>query len=196
MILKEFLENYDKENYIVLLEGKRDVLESDKQKLFELGKLLASKTTNMIFRSGNAKGADLYFSEGVCAIDSKRLEVITPYSEHRKKSNKAYQTVSLDEVNLMEEPDLIYQSKQNKSMGKLIDQFVSGEKNRNTIKAAYILRDTVKVIGTTNVRAANFAIFYDDLTNPVSGGTGHTMQVCIQNDVPFVDQKIWFDWLQ
>lgn len=72
--------------------------------------------------------------------------------------------------------------------------FVNGKNNRYTIKAAYIIRDTIKVIGTRHIPPATFGIFYDDLTKPMTGGTGHTMKVCEQNKIPYINQTIWFDW--
>jgi hypothetical protein len=196
MTLKEFIKRFDKDNSIVLLEGKRNVLEADKQKLIALGRLLTSKTTRMTFRSGNAEGSDQFFSDGVTAVDNKRLQVITPYAGHRQKTNQAHETISLDEINIAAEPDIVYQSKRNKKTEKLIDQFVSGNKNRYSIKAAYIIRDTIKAIGTDKIKPATFGIFYDDLDNPMSGGTGHTMNVCQQNNIPLIDQNIWFKWLK
>jgi len=195
MTLKEFIKQFDKTNSVVLLEGKRNVREADKEKLTALGRLLASKTKRMIFRSGNAEGSDQLFSDGVTAVDNKRLQVITPFSGHRQKTNQAYYTISLDDINIAAEPEVVYQSKRNKKTEKLIDPFVSGNKNRYTIKAAYIIRDTIKVIGTDEIKPAIFGIFYDDLDNPMSGGTGHTMNICKQNNIPFIDQKIWFKWL-
>jgi hypothetical protein len=195
MTLQEFIEKFDRENSIVLLEGKRKVLNEDKEKLIALGKLLASSTSKMIFRSGNAEGSDDLFSQGVCSIDQKRLQVITPYNGHRNKQNLAYETFSLDNINFAAEDELIYQSKANKKTVKLIDDFVSGIKNRNTIKAAYIIRDTVKVLGTETIKPASFGIFYTDLNDPDSGGTGHTMNVCRLNNIPLIDQKVWFEWL-
>jgi hypothetical protein len=195
MTLNEFIKQFDKPNAIVLLEGKRSVLEPDKDKLTALGRLLVSKTNYILFRSGNAEGSDQLFSDGVTAVDNKRLQVITPYSGHREKNNQAYNTISLDEINIAAEPEVVYQSKSNKKMEKLIDKFVSGDKNRYTIKAAYIIRDTVKAIGTNDIKPATFGIFYDDLNNPITGGTGHTMNVCEQNNIPVIDQKIWFKWL-
>jgi len=195
MTLKDFIKKFDKDNSIVLLEGKRNVLDADKEKLKELGKLLATRTTRMTFRSGNADGSDQLFSDGVTEVDNKRLQVITPYAGHRQKTNQAYETISLDDINIAAEPEIVYQSKSNKKMEKLIDQFVSGDKNRYTIKAAYIIRDTIKAIGTDEIKPATFGVFYDDLDNPMSGGTGHTMNVCKQNNIPIIDQKIWFKWL-
>lgn len=195
MTLKEFINQFDKANSIVLLEGKRDVSEVDKEKLTALGRLLASKSRKMIFRSGNAEGSDQLFSDGVAAVDNQRLQVITPYSGHRQKTNKAYDTISLDDINIATEPEVVYQSKSNKKTEKLIDKFVSGDKNRYTIKAAYIIRDTIKAIGTEKIKPATFGIFYDNLDNPKSGGTGHTMNVCEQNNIPIIDQRIWFKWL-
>jgi len=196
MTLKEFIRQFDKENSIVVLEGKRNVLEADKEKLTALGKILASKTEKMAFRSGNAEGADQLFSEGVIAVDGKRLQVITPYYGHRQKTNKAYETISLDDINIAAEPEVLYQSKSNKKTESLISKFVSGDKNRLTIKAAYIIRDTIKAIGADEIKPAAFGIFYDDLENPGAGGTGHTMNVCRHNNIPIIDQKTWFKWLK
>jgi hypothetical protein len=196
MTLNEFIEQFDHDDAIVLLEGKRNVLDEDKEKLKSLGKLLASNTTKMKFRSGNADGSDQFFSDGVTEVDHKRLQVITPYDGHRKKTNHAYETISLDDLNIAEEEEVVYQSKGNKKMEKLIDQFVSGDKNRFSIKAAYILRDTIKAIGTDKIKPTTFGIFYDDLEKPKTGGTGHTMIICEQNNIPIIDQRIWFNWLK
>jgi hypothetical protein len=195
MKLEEFLESYDFEGSIVLLEGKRNVIESDKEKLIKLGELLTVKSKFIKFRSGNADGADFYFAKGVTSIDSSRFEVIVPYSGHRKKENHAYSTISLDNIDLANEPEVVYQSKRNHKTEKLIDKFVDGESNRVTIKAAYIIRDTIKVIGTSEVRPANFAIFYEDFSNPNTGGTGHTMDICKENGVKFIDQSVWGEWV-
>jgi hypothetical protein len=195
MTLKEFIHLFDKDDSVVLLEGKRNVLDADKERLTELGRLLASNTGKMIFRSGNAEGADQFFSDGVAAVDPKRLQVITPYSGHRKKTNQAYETISLDDINLAAESEVVYQSKSNKKTENLVDQFVAGKKNQYTIKAAYIIRDTVKVLGTGQIKPASVGLFYDDLSKPMTGGTGHTMNVCVQNDIPMLDQSAWFKWL-
>jgi len=195
MTITEFIEVYDKDDSIVLLEGKREVLGNDKSKLTELGRLLTTKTKKILFRSGNANGADYYFSAGVSSVDNSRLQVITPYTGHREKTNQAYETISLDDINIAAEPEVVYQSKKNKKTEKLIDQYVARGKNGNTIKAAYIIRDTIKVIGAENIKPATFGIFYDNLDNPKEGGTGHTMNVCEQNKIPIIDQRIWFNWL-
>jgi len=89
----------------------------------------------------------------------------------------------------------VYQSKSNKKMERLIDQFLAGNKTPYSIKAAYIIRDTIKAIGTEDIKPATFGIFYDDLSKPFSGGTGHTMNVCQNNSIPIIDQRIWFKWL-
>jgi hypothetical protein len=195
MTLQEFITRYDYIGSIVLLEGKRDVAEADKEKLIKLGRLLASTTKNVSFRSGNADGADFYFISGVAEIDKTRTCVIVPYANHRNKFNYAGTTIELEKINLKKEQKLIDESKLNKRMSELIEMYVAGDINKNSIKAAYILRDTIKVLGTSDIPPATFGIFYDDLRNPMKGGTGHTMQVCINNNVPYVNQSTWFDWL-
>ncbi len=195
MTLKKFVKQYDKEGSIVLLEGKRNVKDTDKEKLTALAKILTINTKKILFRSGNADGADHYFSLGVTSVDSSRLQVITPYTGHRKKTNQAYETIPLDEINLAEEPEIVYQAKQNKKTEKLIDQYVSGDRDRFALKAAYILRDTIKAIGSKEIASATFGIFYDDLDDPKTGGTGHTMKICEQNGIDVIDQRTWFRWL-
>ena len=87
MTFEEFLGQYDHEGAVILLEGKREIPEKEKDKLVALGRLLALKTSRMTFRSGNAPGADYLFSLGTVEVTKERLQVIVPYSEHRKKSN-------------------------------------------------------------------------------------------------------------
>jgi len=196
MTLCEFIAKFNIENTIILLEGKRNVLESDQEKLIQLGNLLATQLPLATFRSGNADGADFYFSQGVLQVAPDRLQVITPYENHRQKSNKAYETISLDQIDLLNEPKVIYQSKNNKKTKSLIDKYVDGAKDRFSIKAAYIIRDTIKVTGTNSgIPPINIAFFYDDEQNPKTGGTGHTMQVCEINRVPYFTQKDWGKWI-
>lgn len=195
MTLQQFITKYDVPNTIVLLEGKRAVLESDQPLLTALGKLLADRTQHIIFRSGNAKGADEFFCKGVAAVNNQRLQAITPYTNHRNKENKAYQTIGLDTINLADEPGIIEATKTNKKASGLVDAYIKGYKGLVAIKAALLIRDTVKVTGTKELPPATFAIFYDDLLNPKTGGTGHTMHVCGFKNVPYIDQQVWMDWL-
>ena len=195
MTFLDFINEYDKPGYIVLLEGKRDVAEADQANLSKLGHKLASSTKYMLFRSGNATGSDQLFSEGVFQVSPDRLQVITPYTSHRNKVNAAYNSIPLDNVNLLQEPDVVYQSKHNKKTANLIDKYVGGARDRFSIKAAYIIRDTIKAIGTSEIPPANFGIFYDDLSNPMQGGTGHTMDVCQKNGIPIINQSVWLKWI-
>ncbi|MFY0606437.1 MAG: hypothetical protein JXR10_06975 [Cyclobacteriaceae bacterium] len=195
MTLDQFLRDHDKPGAIVLLEGKRDVSPEDINQLVALGKLLCLRTEHIVFRSGNAAGSDEYFSKGVVAVDANRLEVITPYSGHRKKQNQAGYTYSLDEMNIVEDSPVVTYSKGNKKVANLVDRYMTGDRGRFAIKAAYLLRDTAKVTGVGDVFPATFGIFYDDLKKPKSGGTGHTMLVCDQLDVPYCTQEVWIQWL-
>lgn len=196
MTFSEFIEKYDVPGSLILLEGKRKVREQDMEKLTAIGMLLASRSTHMIFRSGNAGGSDELFAAGVSSVNSNRMEVVTPYTGHRSVANKSYKTFALDSLNLAAEPEVVRYSKTNKKTEHLIGKYVAGERDRFAIKAAYIIRDTIKVIGASGISRASFGIFYDDLSDPRSGGTGHTMNVCTLNKVPFVDQRTWFQWLR
>ena len=195
MTLKEFIDKYDFPGAVVLLEGKREVKEQDKEKLTALGRLLASSTGNMIFRSGNADGADYLFSLGVADADASRLEVITPYAGHRSKYNVASRTIPVDGIDLQQQEEIITLSEQNSGTARHIRKFAAGERDRYTIKAAYIIRDTVKVTGAAGISPASFALFYDDLDNPGKGGTGHTMNICRIKNVALADKRVWSSWL-
>lgn len=194
--LHAFLEVFDKPGNIILLEGKRNVLADDADKLRALGTLLARESIYMRFRSGNASGSDEIFSRGVAEVDPSRLELIKPYASHRKTALQGSKSYSMDDVNLAAEPEVVYHSRQQPQMAGLVDKYMDQVRNRLTMKAAYILRDTVKVIGTqSGISPASVALFYDDLSNPLQGGTGHTISVCKNLLVPYCDQRVWMQWL-
>jgi len=195
MDFNRFIATYDYPSSIILFGGKREVPPSDERSITQLGYLLASSSKRMLFRSGNAGGADELFSKGVSAVSNTRLQVITPYDGHRAKANVAYDTISLDQVNIASEPDVIGYSLRNQSSKSGVKSYARGIRDKYAMKGAYIIRDTVMVIGANGIPKANFALFYDDLANPMTGGTGHTMDVCKVAGIPSIDQKVWLSWL-
>lgn len=195
MTFQEYKNRYDYEGSVVITAGKRIVPEYDIPKLMGLGKLLASETKHILFRSGNAPGADCWFSEGIAGIDSKRLQAIVPYDSHRKKQNISYDTISLDSISLVADGEVIYHSRQNRKTAGLVDRYAAGERDRYSIKAAYIIRDTLMVTGAEGIPSASCGIFYDDLENCRQGGTGHTMNVCISKGIQVIDQRVWMEWV-
>ncbi len=197
MEYKEFLKHIKSLTHpIILLEGKRKVTESDKPFLVVFGKKLSEDLPTCKFRSGNAKGADELFCKGVKEFNPNRLELVLPYKNHRAEGAKNCMAYSLEDISLVKEPEIVYETRNEKNKN-LIEQYLTGGKNWLTAKAPYLLRDTVKVIGSkgVNLRKADFAIFYDDLNEPQKGRTGHTMMVCKNNSVPYIDQSVWMKWL-
>lgn len=167
----------------------------DQAHLKALGQLLAQRMKYASFRSGNANGADLYFSQGVSAVNSQKLEVVIPFDGHRSKSNLAGKTLSLDEIDLLAYPEIVELSALNRKTANLLKRFLAGERNRFTDKVAFIIRDTIKVCGVQGHPAISFGVFYDDLLAPKIGGTGHTMHVCDHCNVSYIDQTVWKQWL-
>jgi hypothetical protein len=182
---------------IILLEGKRKVATADKPKLVQLGRTLAQSYPHARFRSGNAPGSDALFSEGVASVDPDRLEVITPYEGHREKYSYTTHQRPLDELNLTKDHPVIYTTKANNKNTGLIDAYVRAGAKGYRVKAAYLIRDTVKVLGVpeANLPPVTAALFYDNLNDPESGGTGHTIRVCKDAGIPWVDQTVWKEWL-
>ena len=194
--LDTFLETYDIAGSIVLLAGSRNVAPMDQQKLRDLGKLLAKRSKQIVFRSGNADGADSFFIHGVGEVDPSRIEIIVPDPKHRPKNRVAYASFSLDQVDLLQEPNLVEQAKRTTGARYGIERYLGGETSGGKIVSAkYILRSTLMVTGSQQLNPANFAIFYIDFSSDKLGGTGHTIKVCEQMNVEHIDQCTWFSWL-
>ena len=101
---------------IILLEGKRIVFEQDQPLLIQLGAFLARSFPHATFRSGNAVGADELFCRGVGSVNPLQLQIITPALKHRPKyafAQAEYRSVS--EINLAEEPEVVYQTRNPKN---------------------------------------------------------------------------------
>lgn len=196
MSYETFIQKYKDKKCIILLEGKRNVLPEDEEKLRAIARQLALDLPLATFRSGNAGGSDELFAQGVASVDIHRLQLIKPYNSHRKNILYENITTSLDDLTIVGEDEVIYQTKKaSKSAANLIDNYVKGAKNKLSIKGSYLIRDTVKVLGTEEIPPTDVALFYDDLKNPISGGTGHTIRVCMENNIPYYNQEIWMEWI-
>jgi len=195
--LNEYIKRLKNKSPIFLVEGKRKVKEEDKIMIVKLGEQLAKDFPNVIFRTGNANGADELFAQGISKVSPERLEFILPYKTHkRKKRIEKAKYYSLDEIKISEVVinQTIEMSGRNR---KMIDLYLSGVRNNFTMKTPYLLRDTLKVLGMEPIISkADFGIFYDDLENPLTGGTGYTIKVCRKNNVQVVTQEIWVKWLK
>lgn len=183
---------------VILLEGTRKLPYKDNGKLVTLGSFLAKEFPNAIFRSGNASGSDAAFSKGVCSVDPGRMQNILPFANSGKsRLNVRTQTISFKEITKAEEPQMIYETKnatpEYKSLMEAYQNTVNGRAHQTSL---YLLRDTLKVIGSASLglAPANFGIFYVNRQNPCSGGTGHTMRVCEKNNIPVVKQNEWMKW--
>jgi hypothetical protein len=193
MTAKEFIEQFNQTDQVVLLIGKRDVKPLDAPVLVQLGRWLAMNLPQATFRSGNASGADSLFIQGVASVTHAKIQIFAPYTSHRpKKEYKPYLT-GLDQVNLANEPMVTYGL--NTSNGRLVQSYLNHEENKLSAKGAYILRDCWMVFGDANRLPANVTIAYDDLSAPNQGGTGFTIQLCINKRVQVIKQNVWMGWL-
>jgi hypothetical protein len=157
---------------------------------------LAGRFPQLKFRSGNASGSDEAFTAGVLAISPERLQIIAPYASHRKRqrhplalyeSPESLSTEALEHVKVM----TIAASPGNKG---LVACYQRGGKLGS--QAACLIRDTLKVAGIAGkVDPPTAALFYIDPANPEAGGTGHTIRVCRNANVPVVFQDCWESWI-
>lgn len=196
----EFLKNISRINaQVVLLEGKRKVIEEDRDKLIRLGRKLMQDLPDCIFRSGNADGADTLFAEGVAKVNPANIQHIVPYKSHKPKNIKlGSMIISVEDIRLTRDSELVSIAKSAGSSNKgLIDFFFTDKKTALRQKALYLIRDVLKVLGDekAGIKRADFGIYYDDLEKPMSGGTGFTMKVCEHCKVPFINQEVFFKWL-
>jgi len=182
---------------IVLLEGMRALPDEDRAGLVALARMLAKRFPFVGFRTGNATGSDEAFAEGVATADPVRLEYILPYAGHRKKAMVAgSRQISLKDVPEIEEEAVQASLQSSPDYKSLMEKRKVVPRLR--AKANYILRDTVKVIGAPEqgFKPATVGIFYVNPEDPMSGGTGHTVRVCKEHDVPVVFQQDWLSWIE
>ena len=196
MILEEFaglIESHDAP--VVLFEGKRNIPEKYIQKASQLTEMLAQKYPFIIFRSGNAEGSDSAFIDGVKKVDPSRIQLVAPYAGHRKKAMIASaQYLYPEDLSKLQEERAIYETiiatPKNESLIR------NRHKNRTlAAKSKYLIRDTMKVLGTDKFDKPVAAVFYVDPDEPESGGTGHTIRVCKNFGVPVIFQDSWENWL-
>ena len=184
-------------NGIVLLEGRRNIPNEFAAKAESLARSLALKYPNLRFRSGNANGTDEAFSKGVASVDPSRLHVVAPYASHRKKFRYAGAVYDSPEtLTQVEEDTVAYKTSAASPKAKGLVSSL-GKKGAAGAKAAYLIRDTMKVTGySADFQKPICALFYVDPSDPLAGGTGHTIRVCQQEGVPFAFQESWAEWLR
>ena len=180
---------------VVLLEGRRAIPDAEAGKATDLAIRLAQEFPTLQFRSGNAKGSDEAFSKGILQVDPSRLQVVVPYAAHRKRERHP--------DSLCASPDSLTAEQENEIVKKSIE---ASPKNRGMLekrakskalgaKAAYLIRDTMKVTGFSDqFQKPICGLFYVDSNDPYTGGTGHTVKVCDLEGVPSVFQKDWLTW--
>lgn len=181
---------------VILIEGKRKIPKEYYNKAIELTSMLAKRYPLLRFRSGNAEGSDQAFCEGVKTVDSSRLQIFAPYKGHRKNEmieGAAYcypESLGPDyEAHIIEQT--IKATPKNRG---LIEKRNLG--SSFAVKSKYLLRDTMKVIGLSDEFPPPVAaIFYADLDDIESGGTGHTIRVCRLNGIPLIFQDTWENWI-
>lgn len=182
---------------VVLLEGRRSIPTYYAEAASRVAVMLAQHFPKLRFRSGNADGADTAFSNGIAQVDASRLQIVAPYSNHKKSVRYADAIYdSPESLSLVQEKEVAYMTI-NATPGnkRLIEK--RSEKGRLAAKAAYLIRDTMKVAGYSDAFPKPMCgLFYVDLNNPMDGGTGHTIRVCQQEDVPFVFQDSWQQWIK
>jgi hypothetical protein len=128
------------------------------------------------------------------------MEHLVPYPGHRKR--KAFQlakTIAFEEVPETEKQAIIQKTIQvSPDYRGLVNLYQKNRAwSRHTAKLLYLLRDTLKVMGSRSLKLApaTCGIFYVNEWKPLSGGTGHTIRVCRNDRLPVIDQTIWRKWI-
>lgn len=184
---------------VILLEGTRKVPDGEVKRLHDLATLLASSLPNAVFRSGNAQGSDSHFFHPLAAENPARLEYILPYpGSGKKRIHPMARVFSLEDLNQEENAALVKSTlAASPDLEVLVQMFLARGRNRVTVKAMYLLRDALKVIGapSLNLPLADFGFFFVNPEKPLSGGTGHTIRVCQKKKVPVYTQDDWSGWV-
>ena len=182
---------------VVLLEGRRSIPADDVVLATLLARELALRFPHLRFRSGNAEGSDEAFSEGIAQVAPWRLQIVAPYASHRK--SKRYVDAVYDSpesLSIMHDDEVAYKTSQASPHNAALIQ-KRGRGGALGAKAAYLIRDTMKVTGHSELFPKPVcALFYVDLNDPHAGGTGHTLRVCKQEGVPHAFQDSWKRWFE
>ena len=181
---------------VVLLEGTRELPEADVHVLIQFGRFAARTFPHAVFRTGNAKGSDEAFAAGVRQVDPSRLQYVLPYGGHRRgRSEPASYSIALAELPQVAEERAAYVTAQTSP------QYRTMMEKRDRVpalksKAGYLIRDTLKVTGAEEggLAPATVGIFYVNPIDPMKGGTGHTVRVCLGLGVPVAYQSEWMTW--
>jgi hypothetical protein len=150
---------------------------------------------NAIFRSGNATGSDAAFMQGLINCNHQHLELVLPYSNHRKKAIAqnarivALNELPNDEIEILKNISMAA----NAGTKSVMQYFDLTKKGRAIQTAKYLLRDILKLTGSAkhHLVPANFAIFMIDETSTKKGGTGHTMLAADYLKIPYQTQRGW-----
>jgi hypothetical protein len=180
---------------VILLEGRRSIPDHDAALATLTARRLVERFPNLRFRSGNAEGTDQAFSEGIAQVAPWRLQIVGPYAGHRKSARYAHAVYdSPESLSSVQDEELAHKTAKASPKNKgLIGK--RDKKGALAAKAAYLIRDTMKVTGHSELFPKPVcALFYVDLNDPFAGGTGHTIRVCQQEGVPYAFQDSWQQW--
>jgi len=198
--LCEFLDGIEKP--VLLVEGTRSLPDGDTPLLRQLGALLAKRLPGAIFRTGNAEGSDTAFAQGVASVEPGRIQFVLPTAGMgRSRIPAESPRFVLADVSPPAQDRLAeYTVRATGTRDTLrMVQAVSGElqNSRLAAKGRYVMRDALKVVGDAAVglAPATAGVFYLKPDDPMYGGTGHTIRVCMQHVVPVVFQGTWMKWL-
>ena len=181
---------------VVLLEGRRSIPVDEYDRATAVAAFLAARFPKALFRSGNATGSDEAFSKGIVAVNATRLQAIAPYKTHRMKARFEGASYAYPDALSAEQRDQMVSKTALASPKSLSLMAQLGKKGPLAAKADYLLRDTMKVIGFSEVfPKATAALFYVDLDSPMDGGTGHTIRVCQNAGILVVYQNEWRQWI-
>ena len=162
---------------------------------------LCAEFPRAIFRSGNAEGTDAVFAEAVAACDPARLELVLPHAGMgRKRRPTGARSVALEELPDADTERVVAVTRQaGRDAGRLGEYYLAhrgGPCSAATSKATYLLRDTLKVVGSDalDLTPAALGVFFVNESDPTRGGTGHTIRVCAVQGVPVAEQSEWKNW--
>jgi hypothetical protein len=180
---------------VVLLEGRREISPDAADQARRVARLLATRFPRLRFRSGNASGSDEAFSQAIAAVDPTRLQIVLPYATHRKSARiPGVHYATLAELTPEQEDELVRKT----TAATPCNQTLIESRHRNkalAAKAAYLLRDTLKTLGhSAAFPKPIFALFLVDPSDPMRGGTGHTIRACRHASIPHAFQNAWRFW--
>ncbi|MBK9221938.1 MAG: hypothetical protein IPO16_07410 [Saprospiraceae bacterium] len=191
--LSAILEPYNHDDNVCCFIGTHKIKAEDCQQLIKLGSLLVWNASNMVFRSGNSKGADFYFNQGIINSADWRLQIIVPHHNYFHYYNKPDNQCPPEKQ--IRHPANPSHNLDRFSYHVLRNIFNSLGPSIIPISGTSFERIQISILGYQKLKPASVVFFYCDPEGENNEIIYLSKGICRENGIRFFDSTEWMSWL-